>query len=191
MEIKPSLTFNNASKDQHFEQIIQLQKENLYSCISEEQQAQQGFVFAEHTVELLKTMAAELPQVIALHDNHVIGYNLAMTSGMKTQLPSLIPMFNEFEKCTYKGRPLINYNFIVGGQVCVSKKFRGHGLLAKLYHETRNELPSGYQLCVTEVSVRNPKSLKAHEKMGFEVIGTYHDGKELWNIIAWDLSSFS
>ena len=181
------ITLGKASEDEHFKQILQLQRENLYNRISEDQQEQQGFVFAEHTIELLKTMAAELPQVIALNNNKVIGYNLAMTSDMKTQLPSLIPMFAEFEKCTYKGQPLVSYNFIVGGQVCVSKDFRGHGLLAKLYHETRDQLPSGYRLCVTEVSVRNSKSLRIHEKMGFEVIGTYHDGVELWNIIAWDL----
>jgi GNAT superfamily N-acetyltransferase len=184
------IVFDIASTDQHFEQILQLQKQNLFSEISKEQQAQQGFVFAEHTLKLLKMMAAHLPQVIAVSNAKVIGYNLAMPVSMKNEIPSLVPMFTEFERCQYNGKPLSAYSFIVGGQVCVHKDFRGHGLLSKLYHETRNRLSSGYQLCVTEVSARNTNALKAHQKMGFEVVSTYHDGKELWKVVVWDLENY-
>lgn len=183
------IAFEVASTEQHFEQILQLQKQNLFSAISEEQQAQQGFVFAEHTIPLLKKMAAHLPQVIAVSNGKVIGYNLAMTVSMKNEMPSLVPMFTEFERSKYKGKLLTAYHFMVGGQVCVDKDFRGQGLLSRLYHETRNRLSSGYQLCVTEVSVRNTASLKAHQKMGFEIVNTYHDGKELWNVVVWDLEN--
>ncbi|SDD25507.1 FR47-like protein [Mucilaginibacter pineti] len=183
----PEITFIPATTIDHFEQIIALQKQNLYSAISTEQQTQEGFVFAEHTVSLLQFMAAEVPQVIALHNNKVIGYNLAMTVSMEKELHSLEPMFQEFSKSLYQGKLLSSYNFFVGGQVCVDKNFRGLGLLSKLYHATAEAVSPRYQLCVTEVSVRNTNSLKAHQKMGFEVISTYHDGKELWNVIAWDI----
>jgi GNAT superfamily N-acetyltransferase len=182
------IVFEVASTDQHFEQILQLQRQNLLSAVSEEQQARQGFVFAEHTMPLLKRMAAELPQVIAVSDGRVIGYNLAMPVSMKNDMPSLVPMFAEFERCEYRGSPLPAYNFMVGGQVCVDRDFRGQGLLRRLYHETRDRLPAGYQLCVTEVSARNSRALKAHQEMGFEVVSTYHDGKELWKVVVWDLT---
>jgi GNAT superfamily N-acetyltransferase len=138
---------------------------------------------------LLKMMAAHFSQMIAVSNGKVIGYNLAMPVSMKNEMPNLVPMFTEFERCKFKGRPLATYNFMVGGQVCVEKDFRGQGLLGRLYHETRNRLPSGYQLCVTEVSARNSIALKAHQKMGFEVVSTYHDGKELWKVVVWDLES--
>jgi GNAT superfamily N-acetyltransferase len=183
------ITFKVASTEQHFAQILHLQKQNLLSAISAEQQAQQGFVFAEHTLPLLHMMAAHLPQVIAVSNGKVVGYNLAMPVAMKHAMPSLVPMFTEFERSTYKGRLLTTYHFIVGGQVCVEKEFRGQGLLRRLYHETRNRLPPGYQLCVTEVSARNRISLQAHQKMGFEVVHTYADGQELWKVVVWDLQS--
>jgi GNAT superfamily N-acetyltransferase len=185
------IAFDVASTDQHFEQILKLQRRNLFSAISEEQQAQQGFVFAEHTVPLLKLMASHLPQVIAVNHGRVIGYNLAMTSSMEAELPSLAPMFVEFERSQYRGKPLSTYNFMVGGQVCVDEDFRGQGLLSRLYHETRNRVYPDYQLCVTEIARRNEVSLRAHLKMGFEVISTYHDGKELWDVVAWDLESIA
>ena len=183
------IVFETANTEDHFEQILQLQRENLFSSINEQQQAQQGFVFAEHTVPLLKMMAVHLPQVIALSNGKVIGYNLAMPVSMKNDIPSLVPMFDEFERCRYRSKPLTTYRFMVGGQVCVHKDFRGHGLLSRLYHETRDRLPTGYQLCVTEVAARNNIGLKAHQKMGFEVINTYHDGKELWKVVVWNLQN--
>lgn len=183
------IAFEIASTDQHFEQILRLQKQNLFSEISEEQQIQQGFVFAEHTIPVLKMMAAHLPQVIAVSNSKVIAYNLAMTVSMKNTMPRLVQMFDEFERSEYKGKLLTEYCFMVGGQVCVDKDFRGQGLLSRLYHETRNRVSSDYQLCVTEIARRNTPSLKAHLKMGFEVVSSYHDGKELWDVVVWDLEN--
>lgn len=182
-----AIVLDVASTDEHFEQILQLQRQNHASTISEEQQAQEGFVFAQHTVPLLRTMAALLPQVIATSDGEVVGYNLGLAVELKHELPVLAQMFEEFERSVYRGRPLATYKYMVGGQVCVHRDFRGQGLLGRLYHETRNRLPADYQLCVTEVADRNVVSLQAHLKMGFEVVGTYRDDKELWSVVVWDL----
>jgi len=109
------ITFQPATLDEHFKQIIALQRQNLYKSLSTERQAEQGFVFAEHTIALLKSMASHLPQIIALADGKVVGYNLAMSALMKNELPSLAPMFAEFEKCVYKSRKLTDHRFVVGG----------------------------------------------------------------------------
>ncbi|WP_142527777.1 GNAT family N-acetyltransferase [Pedobacter westerhofensis] len=183
---KVPLVFSNASTDSHFDQILSLQQQNHYSSVPAGQQQDNGFVFASHTQALLKKMAAVVPQVIALSGDRVVGYNLAMTSDMKNELPSLIPMFEEFEKWKYNGKPLMDYQFVIGGQVCVDKEFRGQGLISRLYQQTRDSVPGNYQLCVTEISVRNLTSLKAHQRMGFEIIGTYYDGIENWNLVVWD-----
>src|ERR1700761_786962 len=119
------ITFQPATLNEHFEQILALQEQNLYKSLSAERQAEQGFVFAEHTTELLKSMAANLSQIIALADGKVVGYNLAMHVSMKDHLPSLAPMFAEFEKCTYKDGMLTDHQFVIGGQVCVDSNFRG------------------------------------------------------------------
>jgi hypothetical protein len=178
-----------ASQDWHFEQILQLQKQNLFSEISAEQQQEQGFVYAEHTLELLKMMASHLPQIVAIHDGKVIAYTLAMAASMKQALPRLAPMFDQFDRSQYKGAQLSDYRFMVGGQVCVARGYRGLGLLSKLYHGTKAHLPLGYQLCVTEVATRNVPSLQAHLKMGFELASTYHDGVDEWQVVVWDMTA--
>lgn len=179
-------TFKIASTKQDFEQILDLQRQNLYTLLSKEDQEKQGFVFAEHTMELLQTLSMDLPQIVAIYEEKVVGYNLAMTASMKEVLPSITPMFNAFETCFFNHKPLKDYNYIVGGQVCVDKDFRGHGLLSQLYWETKDQVDITYEACVTEISTRNVRSLKVHQRLGFEVVGTYHDGVEQWNIVAWD-----
>src|SRR5262245_47602707 len=107
------IIFDVASTDLQFEQILHLQRENLFSSLSSERQEQQGFVFAEHSLSLLKRFAAELPQVIAVSDGKVVGYNLGMPVSMRYEIDSLVPMFDEFDRCEYKGKPLASYRYMV------------------------------------------------------------------------------
>jgi hypothetical protein len=181
-------TLTVASSDQHLQQILALQQRNLFRTLAPEQQAVEGFVFAEHTLPILRRMAAQSPQAIAVADGRVVGYCLSMTLSMQDALPSLRPMFEQFGRCRWRDRPLGDHRFIVGGQVCVDRDFRGQGLLARLYDQVRISLPDPCDLCVTEVATRNVVSLRAHLKMGFETISTYSDGREEWAIAAWDLA---
>ncbi len=41
-------------------------------------------------------------------------------------------------------------------------------------------------LLLTEISVANPRSLKAHQKVGFHVIDTHHDPQGHWDAVLWD-----
>jgi len=183
---KMDIIFDIASTPKHFEQILQLQQNNVVSILSEEQQTRQGFVSVEHTHQLLQSMSNHLPQVIALSNGSVIGYNLAMPVTMLHEVPLLAPMFLELERIQYKSRPLAQWPCWVGGQVCVHERFRGRGLLSKLYHEVSKRVPSDYTLCVTEVAQINIPSLHAHHKMGFETVNTYHDGNRVWEVVVWD-----
>lgn len=178
-----------ASSPQHFEQILDIQQRYHANALSREAQEREGFVFVEHSVPLLRRMSAELPQAIALErDDVVVGYCLSLSLTLRSEVPSLGPMFDQFSRCAYHGRPLSSLNFFVGGQVCVDRAYRGRGLLARLYEQLRLSAPRAYDLCVTEIAVRNQVSVRAHERMGFETISTYSDGSETWAIVAWDLT---
>jgi GNAT superfamily N-acetyltransferase len=180
-------TITIASTDQHLEQILALQRRNHVDTLSAEEQAAEGFVFAEHNLAVLQRMAALSPQAIALVEGRVIGYCLSLPLSLKAEVPSLAPMFEQFGKCVYRGKPLPGYRFIVGGQVCVDRDHRGKGLLARLYGELRHSAAGAYDLCVTEIATRNHVSVRAHERMGFEAISAYSDACEDWVIVAWDL----
>jgi len=178
-----------ASSARHFEQILDLQRRYHESALSPDAQEREGFLFAEHSVPLLRRMSAELPQAIAVaNDDVVVRYCLSLPLSLRHGLPTLAPMFDQFSRCAYHGRPLSSFRFFVGGQVCVDRAYRGRGLLARLYEQIRLSAPRTYDLCVTEIAVRNQVSVRSHERMGFEQISTYSDGSEAWVIVAWDLA---
>jgi GNAT superfamily N-acetyltransferase len=181
-------TITLGSTDSHFEQIVALQRRYHANALSSQVQAEEGFVFAEHTVPLLRRMAALSPQAIALVDGRVVGYCLSLPESLRAEVPSLGPMFEQFARCMYRGKPLTTLRLLVGGQVCVDRAHRGMGLLARLYEQLRHSGGPAHEICVTEIATRNRVSVRAHERMGFEVISTYRDPAEEWAVVAWDLS---
>lgn len=182
----PTITL--ATTDAHLEGILALQRRNHVHAIADEVQAREGFVFVEHTLPLLRRMRAASPQAIALEGDRVVGYCLSLPLALQADVPTLAPMFAQFGRCDYRGRPLSSYRFVVGGQVCVERDHRGQGLLAALYHQLRDALAHDHDLCVTEIATRNQVSVRAHEKMGFETVATYDDGREAWVIVAWEFA---
>jgi len=177
-----------ASTDQHLEEILALQRRYHLRAVSAEVQTAEGFVFVEHTLPLLRRMAAQSPQAIALSEGRVVGYCLSLPLSLQAEVPSLGPMFEQFGRCIYRGKPLSAYRLVVGGQVCVDREHRGQGLLARLYEQLRVSVGQERDLCVTEIATRNGVSVRAHERMGFEIVSSYSDPREEWVIVAWDLS---
>ena len=72
------------------------------------------------------------------------------------------------------------------GQVCVAKPYRGRGVFDSLYAAHREHLKSRFDACVTEISVRNPRSRKAHERVGFEELERYGDATDEWIVVIWN-----
>lgn len=166
--------------------ILALQKLNHVSEISIETKNTQGFVTVRHDLPLLQTMNNSARQIIALENEAVIGYALVMPKELKLQIPVLMPMFDMFGKISYKQKKLSELNYYVMGQVCIAEAFRGKGIFEKLYSKHRETYSSTYDLCVTEVSTSNQVSMRAHEKVGFQIIHTFADTTDEWNILLWD-----
>lgn len=181
------ITLDLATTDAHFQQILDLQRRYHAGTLTRDVQVREGFVFAEHSAPLLRRMSAELPQAVVLSDDVVVGYCLTLPRSLHHEVPAIAPMFEQFSRCAYRGRPLLACTFLVGGQVCVDRAYRGRGLMGRLYEHVRRSAPSEYELCVTEIATRNQVSIRAHAKVGFEEIGQYSDGREEWVIVAWPL----
>lgn len=183
---KPGLTITIAETTDHFKQILKLQQVNQRDNLSIEDQSEQGFLYASYSISLLEQMANYSPQLIALHNDKVVGYNLSISLDLVNIMPDLRTMFYAFNHTLYKGHLLGSYTYVIGGQVCVEKAYRGYGLFKLMYKEMKNRLSNQYQLCVTDVSQRNTRSLNAHLKTGFEIAGTYPYDDEIWHTVVWN-----
>ncbi len=178
--------YTTAKSDLNLKQILELQKANLPYNLTVAEFNSQGFVTVSHTLDLLTEMNAKNPHIIAKYDDAVIGYALVMLESFKDRIAVLIPMFEQINTIKYKGKLMAEIDYFVMGQVCIAKEFRGQGIFKGLFEKMKSEMAKNFELVVTEVALRNPRSIKAHAKVGFKAVHEYQAEGEEWAIIAWD-----
>lgn len=169
-------------------QILELQRANLAANVSIDEARSQGFVTAVHSLETLQHMHELAPSIVARADRALAGYALTMLVEARTYVPILEPMFELLETLTFQGRALHQTPFYVMGQVCVASAFRGQGVFDALYRAHREHYRERFELLVTEVSTRNGRSLRAHQRVGFEPLHCYSDSVDEWAILGWNWS---
>lgn len=183
------IVFEKARSDQELRQILALQSQNLARHISQEEALEQGFVSVHHSFELLKAMNTPYPHSVAKDGGRVVGYALVMTRAFEQDIPILKPMFERINVHNYGGTSLAQTPYVIMGQVCIDKAYRGKGIFAGLYHHMRDHLSPYFPCMITEVAARNGRSARAHEKVGFQLLHAYtsEEGQD-WRIILWDWS---
>ncbi len=181
-----------ADNYQELNGILDLQKANLSIALRPEEMKEQGFVTVVHSYEQLATMNNVAPHIIATSEDKVIAYLLAMTDLSKHTVPILIPMFDIFDKIIYKERLVSSYHYMVVGQVCIEKAFRGIGLLDQCYDYYKNRFAATYDFAITEIAATNYRSLQAHSRIGFREVERYiaPDSVE-WIVVIWDWKTSS
>jgi hypothetical protein len=169
--------------DDEIQQLLDLQWANHSLVTSDETKADQGFVTVRHDFELLKAMNEAAPQIIAKDGDELVGYALVMLPSFVDRVPVLKPMFDLFSTIDYFGKKITEYDFYVMGQICVKESHRGQQVFDLMYAEHKNLYKTDYELLITEVATRNSRSMRAHERVGFETIKTYEDETDIWNVV--------
>lgn len=174
------------STTEELQQVLTLQQKNLISNISDDERQSQGFVTLQHTLDTLQQMHQLAPSVVAKDNDKVVGYALTMLPECRQLVPDLEPMFAILDTLEWKQRPLNNSRFYVMGQICIDKEYRGKGLFDLLYQQHKDTYGPQFDCLVTEIATRNHRSLRAHERVGFEVIHTHRDVLDEWVVVVWD-----
>jgi predicted GNAT superfamily acetyltransferase len=181
------ILYTTSKSEKELQGILQLQKANLPTNLSATEMAAQGFVTVMHTLSDLQKMNEIEQHVIAKDNDKVIAYLLAMTLASKADIDILKPMFQTLESVQFKSKPVSDYNYIVVGQVCVAKQYRGQGILDNCYALYKKTFLAKYDFAITEIATKNTRSLNAHKRVGFSELNTYSapDGEE-WSIVVWE-----
>lgn len=168
------------------EQVLSLQRANLIRGLSTDEWQDQGFVTVEHTLDVLQKMHDLAPSIIIKDNGRVVAYALVMLRECSKLVPVLEPMYANFGKLIWNGKPITDYSFYVMGQICVDKAYRGQGLFDKLYQQHKEVYGNDFDLLVTEIATRNTRSLRAHERVGFKTVNIYKDETDEWAVVVWD-----
>lgn len=163
-----------------------LQTANLRRHLAPDDVAREGFVTAEYTLDYLQAMHDAAPSIVAMDGGEVVGYALVAERAVGMRHPLLADLYEKADREMLDGTPLREQRYVLCGQLCVAKSHRGMALVDRMYHRFRDEYAGRYDLVVTDVVSDNPRSLRAHQRVGFEVLTSMaYDGAE-WYIVAWD-----
>jgi len=180
-----------AKSDTDLEGILALQRKNLAVNLSPEEVADQGFVTVVHHLDILRRMNEAGAHTIAKDGDQVVGYALTMLPSFRTEIPVLMSMFDRLDEMEWNGKSLQDTAYFVMGQVCVAKEYRGQGVFDRLYQGLKDFNSDRFELVVTEISRRNTRSLRAHERFGFDIMEEFTDEEngEEWVIVGASLKS--
>jgi len=180
------LTAVTVTNDDELTQIHQLNQQNLKSNLDQSTRGREGFVTWLYSMDLLRKMHQLAPGIIVKEGKTVAAYALTTLKASREFHPDLETMFRNLEQVLYKNKPLSSYQFYCMGQICVAREYRGKGLVNMLYEKHKQVYGSQFDFLLTEISTSNPRSLKAHKKIGFRTIYTYSDAMDEWEVVVWD-----
>jgi ribosomal protein S18 acetylase RimI-like enzyme len=183
------ITIKRVTDFSELEGIRKLQEDNLKRNLSGNEAETEGFVTAEYTIEFLETLHKAAPSIIAKDDDQVVGFALVATKSVRHQHELLSDLFNSIDHISFNDISLKEARYVVVGQLCVAKNYRGRGLVQQMYRQYKNSLSGEYDYCITDVAENNPRSLRVHLNSGFQVVDTIPYGGLKWNIVLWDWNS--
>jgi len=117
--------------------------------------------------------------------DRVIGYCLVMLRSFKVRIPILQTTFETIDTLSFNEKKLVNSNYFLMGQVCISKPFRGQGVFNGLYKHLKKVMQAEFNCVITEIALESKRSMRAHEKVGFKIIKTYTHNNAEWAIVLW------
>lgn len=182
----PEYEITCARTDADLEQILALQAANLHEMVGADERREQGFVTLRHDLALLREMCLPHAHVVARvrGTDEIVAYALVMMNEFRPRLPLLEPMFVRLESVRWRGQAIADLRTYFMGQVCVAKEHRGQALVERMYAEHRRLMSPHFDLMITEIDRANTRSVRAHEKSGFEVIDEYTgDDGRAWVVV--------
>lgn len=170
------IQYQLTNTDEELQEILNLQQRNLPKSLTKTEQKEQGFVTVEHNFEILKSLHKAHQHTIAKHNNKVIGYALSMDVQFKNEIPVLKPMFKIIDA-------IYTDSYIVMGQVCIDKNFRGMGVFKELYAFMKEHVSLKYSAIITDIDAKNTRSIRAHKKIGFTELTRFVSGGQEWVVV--------
>ncbi len=181
------ITYSTAKSSSDLNQILELQKANLKSSISLEEYQKEGFVTLEHDFVLLEELNDPYPHIVAMNEKEIIGYALVTTPEKISSIPLLQSTIEELKGVKYHQNNVLSLKYFIMGQVCIDKSYRGQGIFQGLYQKMKDEMKSDFDIIITEIATNNKRSMRAHEKVGFEILKIHNDIDADWAIVGLNL----
>ena len=176
------------AEEKDLPQIESLQRANLARNVDDAQKEKEGFVSVETDLPLLSQINRDIGILVAKADDKLVGYEMPLGLEHAAQIPLLDPFIKRFTQLDYEERKIRDSRWVIEGQICVSRDYKGLGISEELHKHFIDMLKGRYDLIITEISDQNPKSLHVHtKKLGMKVCDQYHAEGRNWFVLMQDI----
>ena len=145
-----------------------------------------GTIMSSGQYQVFSKANGLVEKILVKEGDEVVGYTIVTNKGVYGEHPEVDHLFNTLDQTKYNEILLSEVNYIMIGQVCVGKSHRGQGWVPKMYEFYKSLHSKNYQYLVTDISQANKRSIKMHQKIGFETIGVIEQVGTGWDIVLWD-----
>ena len=167
--------------------IVTLANQNTYQVLSAADR-QAGFLTGLFTEEAILQMMHSAPCVVANAQQELAGFLINSKLTPAAYPPLVQHISHIMPGLTYRNLPLITYNWFFYGPVLVTKKFRGKGLLSRLFHKSKEQLQGNFEVGIAFIDAHNIASYTAHTKrLGLETIGQFTFQAHVYHIMAFSV----
>ena len=163
--------------------LYDLQNRNLGSVLTRSEKSD-GFLSAGFEPDEFKALNDDLCVVVCAEKEEILGFLVASTTEFNKAFPLPRTMIERYHDSIYEDKTLDSFCSYLSGPVCVEKTQRGKGIFEGMYDKLFDLLPAQYELAVTLVANDNPRSLNAHQKIGFKPISQFMFNGRTFNILA-------
>lgn len=162
--------------------LYDLQNRNLGSVLTRSEKSD-GFLSAGFEPDEFKALNDDLCVVVCAASKEVLGFLVASTTEFNKAFPLPRTMIERYRDSIFEGRTLDSYRSYISGPVCVERTERGKGIFEGMYGKLFDLLPAEYELAVTLVANDNPRSMNAHQKVGFNPVSQFMFNGRTFNIL--------
>ncbi len=153
--------------------VQKLQEKYHVSTISEEDKPD-GFVTTLFTEEQFKELIEKEDGLfVATDGDKIVAYAMAASWEYWSAWPLFEYMIKDLPSTEYLGQTLSMENSYQYGPIAIEKEYRSTEVLPNLFEYSKREMHKRYPILITFINHINPRSYKAHMKLGLDVIKNF------------------
>lgn len=181
------MNYRNATI-QDIPEVKKLQLKYHVNTISDDDRPD-GFVTTLFTENQFKRLIEqENGLALACDGEKIIGYAMAASWDYWSEWPLFQHMIKTLPDTEYMGKTLSTNNSYQYGPVAVHSKYRGGEVFPNLFEFSRKEMEKRYPILITFVNQINPRSYKAHLKIGLDLIKKFEFNNNNYYEMGYDTS---
>lgn len=156
-----------------FAGVVDLQDRNLWSRVDPNDRGG-GFLSNRFSQQQFEAIDDDVCVVVAVDDGTIVGFLCGSDMAAMRNNPLVHSMISA------DNGAMSPDSTCLGGPVCIDGRQRGKGLMGRLYDCLYRQLRgTRYKEVAVFIDETNIASMKAHEKIGFEVTNTFtHDSRK-------------